>query len=427
MLTRRQFIKLTMTATAALQLSDALIPHLAEAFTGKKKPPVIWLEMMTCTGDYLSIANTLHPNMRQLLFDTIDLHYSNTTMAAEGDTAIDKLIKTVEREKGEFILIAEGTVPLKNGGRYGAIGHHKDGRLFTDLEAIQYVAPKAKYIMAVGTCASFGGPYAARPNPTGSVPVHKLVEQQVINVPGCPVHPDWAVGTLTHLLLFGVPNLDSFNRPTVFFGKRIHDWCPRRQHFENGVFAANPGDEKCTYKIGCKGPVTFSDCPTRQWIGEHHNWPVGANSPCIGCVNPDFPDGMSPFYAHLSNVGAFGIETTVDQAALGIAGLTALGIGGHLAANVITGRLGDHLVNGTTPRKEGVIKDIREHSEDHLKEIVFLPEGEVKKSYLRTYRIKRASGVKKQKNIYTRMKNFVGRLSGQVRNIKVGDNNDRKD
>jgi hypothetical protein len=136
---------------------------------------------------------------------------------------------------------------------------------------------------------------------------------------------------------------------------------------------------------------------------------------------------MSPFYAHLSNVGAFGIETTVDKAALSIAGLTALGIGGHLAANVITGRLGDHLVNGTTPRKEGVIKDIRKHSDDHLKEIVFLPEGEVKKSYLRTYRIKRASGVKKQKNIYTRMKNFVGRLSGQVRNIKVGDNNDRKD
>lgn len=411
LLTRRQFIKLAMASTAALQLSDILIPQLAQAFTGQKRPPVIWLEMMTCTGDFLSVANTLHPNMRQLLFDTIDLHYSNTVMAAEGDTAIDSLMKTVEREKGEFILIAEGTVPLKNGGKYGAIGHHKDGRLFTDLEAIQYIAPKAKHIMAVGTCASFGGPYAARPNPSGSVPVHKVVEQQVINVPGCPVHPDWAVGTLTHLLLFGVPNLDSFNRPTVFYGRRIHDWCPRRKHFDNGVFAEYPGDRKCTYKIGCKGPATFSDCPTRQWIGEHYNWPVGANSQCIGCVNPDFPDGMSPFNNRLPNVGAFGIAAKADNVALGIGGLTALGIGGHLAASVIKGRFGDHFVNGTIPKKEGAIKDIRKHADDHLQEVVFFPENEIKKAYLKTYRLKRKSGGKKNKNIYTRMKNLVGRLT----------------
>ncbi|MHB9093646.1 MAG: hydrogenase small subunit [Eubacteriales bacterium] len=390
MLTRRQFIRLVMATTAAFELSDYLIPHLAEAFVGKKKPPVIWLEMMTCTGDYLSLANTLHPNMRELLFDTIDLYYSNTTMAAEGDKAIDALINTVEREKGEFILIAEGTVPLKAGGRYGAIGHHKDGRLFTDEEALKYVAPKAKYIMAVGTCASFGGPYAAHPNPSGSVPVHKVVDQQVINVPGCPVHPDWAVGTLTHLLLYGVPNLDAFNRPTVFFGRRIHDWCPRRQHFDNGVFAEHPGEEKCTYKIGCKGPVTFSDCPTRQWIGEHNSWPVGANSPCIGCVSPDFPDGMSPFYAHLSNISIPGIRTTADKLGLGVAAVTAGGIGTHLLANVVTGRLGRHLVNGTKPSPEGVIRDTRKHAGDDLKEVVFLPREAVGKAAFKRYRVKKS-------------------------------------
>lgn len=368
MLTRRQFIRLAMTTTAALQLSDMLIPHLAEAFTGKKKPPVIWLEMMTCTGDYLSTANTLHPNMRQLLFDTIDLYYSNTTMAAEGEMAIRALLETAEREKGEFILIAEGTVPLKNNGQYGAIGYHPDGRLFTDIEAIRFLAPKAKYIMAVGTCASFGGPYAARPNPSGSVAVHKVVDQQVVNVPGCPVHPDWAIGTLTHLLLYGVPNLDAFNRPTVFFGKRIHDWCPRRQHFDNGIFAEQPGEEKCTYKIGCKGPVTFVDCPTRQWIGDHNSWPVEANSPCIGCVNPDFPDGMSPFYAHLPDMNVSGVRASTDKLGLGVAAFTAGSIATHLLANVATGRLGKHWIDGTRPRTEGIIRDIRKHAGDDKKQ-----------------------------------------------------------
>lgn len=385
MLTRRQFIKLATATTAALQFSDYIIPQLAEAFAGKKKPPVIWLEMMTCTGDYLSVANTLHPGMREILFDTIDMRFSNTTMAAEGDKSIDALIQTVEREKGEYILIAEGTVPLKAGGKYGAIGHHRDGSLFTDVEAIKYTAPGAKYIMALGTCASFGGPYAAYPNPSGSVPVHKVVDRQVINVPGCPVHPDWAIGTLTHLLLYGVPNLDAFNRPTMFYGRRIHDWCPRRQHFDNSVFAQYPGEEKCSYKIGCKGPVTFADCPTRQWIGEHSSWPVGANSPCIGCVNPDFPDGMSPFSAHLPDTNILGIRTTTDKVGLGVATVTAVGLGAHLVASVATGRLGKTLVNGTRPKTEGVIRDIRKHAGDNEKEVVFMPKGKIREVRLKRY------------------------------------------
>ncbi len=385
MLTRRQFIKTAMAATAGLQLSDFLIPHLAEAFTGKKKPPVIWLEMMTCTGDFLSVANTLRPDMSEMLFDTIDLRYSNTAMAAEGETAIKVLEETVAREKGEYILIAEGTVPLKAGGRYGAIGHRADGSLFTDVEAIRFTASGAKYIMAVGTCAAFGGPYAAHPNPSGSVPVHKVVDRQVINVPGCPVHPDWAVGTLTHLLLYGVPELDAFNRPKVFFGRRIHDWCPRRQHFDNGVFATYPGEDKCTYKIGCKGPVTFVDCPTRQWISEHNSWPVEANTPCIGCVSPDFPDGMSPFHAHLPDMNVLGFRTASDKIGKGVAAATAAGIGTHLLATVATGRLGKNLVDGTRPRSEGINRDIRKHSADKNREIVYLPEDRIKKIYLKRY------------------------------------------
>lgn len=391
MLTRREFLKLVITAAAAGGLADALIPRLAEAFAGKKKPVVIWLEMMTCTGDFLSVANTLHPNMRELLFETIDLRFSNTSMAAEGDLAIKTLLKTAEEAKGEFILIAEGTVPTGADGRYGLIGHHPDGRPFTDLEAIKMFAPSARYIMSIGTCAAFGGPFAARPNPSGSRAVYQVVDRQVVNVPGCPVHPDWAVGTLTHLLLYGIPDLDGFGRPTVFFGRRIHDWCPRRNHFDNGYFAKNPGDELCTYKIGCKGPVTYADCPTRQWNSEHTNWPVKANTPCIGCVNPDFPDASMPFYEHLPNVGTPAFGATATKFGLGVGALTIAGIGAHLAVNIASGRLGKHLVDGTKPVGTGALKDIRDKKYKDG-EVIFTPGKKLEEVSLKKYRLKLKPG-----------------------------------
>lgn len=400
MLTRREFIKLVMTTAAAGGLADALIPRLAEAFIDKKKPVAIWLEMMTCTGDFLSIANTLHPGMRELLFETVDLRFSNTSMAAEGDLAIDTLLKTAEEAKGEFILIAEGTVPTGAGGRYGLIGHHKDGRPFTDLEAIKLIAPKAKYIMSIGTCAAFGGPFAARPNPSGSRAVYQVVDRQVVNVPGCPVHPDWAVGTLTHLLLYGIPDLDAYGRPTLFFGRRIHDWCPRRNHFDNGYFAEHPGDEKCTYKIGCKGPVTYSDCPTREWNSEHTNWPVEANTPCIGCVNPDFPDASMPFYEHLPSVPTAAFGTTVTKFGVGVGALTAAGIGTHLAVNIATGRLGKHLVDGTKPVGTGALDDIRDKKFKDG-EVVFTPGQRLQEISLKEYRVRVKPG---QKNILSKLK-----------------------
>lgn len=391
MLTRREFIKLVLAATAAGGLADVLIPRLAEAFTDKKKPVVIWLELLTCTGDFLSVANTLNPGMRKLLFETIDLRYSNTSMAAEGNLAIETLLKTADEAKGEFILIVEGTVPAGAGGRYGLIGHHKDGRPFTDLEAIRLLAPKAKYLMAAGTCAAFGGPFAARPNPSGSRAVYQVVDQQVVNVPGCPVHPDWAVGTLTHLLLYGIPDLDAYSRPTLFFGRRIHDWCPRRNHFDNGYFAEHPGDEKCTYKIGCKGPVTYSDCPTRKWSSEHTNWPVEANTPCIGCVNPDFPDASMPFYEHLPGVGTPAFGTTATKFGLGVGILTAAGIGTHLAVNIASGRLGKQLVDGTKPVGAGALEDIRGRMLKYG-EAAVIPGPKLKETKLKKYRVRVKSG-----------------------------------
>jgi len=113
-------------------------------------------------------------------------------------------------------------------------------------------------------------------------------------VPGCPGHPDWITGTIASLIYFGKPELDADNRPKVFYGITIHDRCSRRSFFDNGIFAKALGDVECMFKLGCRGPVTKTDCPTRQWNG-YVNWPIKDNTPCIGCAQERFPDGMEPF------------------------------------------------------------------------------------------------------------------------------------
>jgi len=119
--------------------------------------------------------------------------------------------------------------------------------------------------------------------------------RKVINVPGCPPHPDWMVGTLVHLILYGLPKLDENRRPTLFYGSLLHENCPNYSFYIHQKFAKNLSEEGCLVKQGCKGPLTYADCPLRHWNGGV-NWCIGASAPCIGCVQMEFPDGMSPFY-----------------------------------------------------------------------------------------------------------------------------------
>ncbi|HHY42733.1 MAG TPA: hydrogenase small subunit [Thermoanaerobacterales bacterium] len=354
MITRREFIKLCLSS-AALTLSGVLLPKVVEALDERgEKVTVIWLEMMTCTGDFLSFANTLNPDVEQLIKDTISLEYQNTLMAAEGELALRHLYDVATREAGKYILVAEGTVPTRENGFYGNIGYYQDGTPLTNLEAVKFLGERAKYVIAIGSCASFGGPYAADPNPSESVPVHKVLKGiQVINVPGCPAHPDWFVGTLSHVILYGVPNLDAMGRPRMFYGHTIHEFCPRRQHFENGIFAKYPGDDGCLFQIGCKGPVTYSDCPTRKWNSMHINWPIGANTPCIGCVSPEFPDRTSPFFAHLPDVKLPKINANASLIGKAAVGTAAAAIGTHALVSASKGRIYKHLVESSETKDVG--------------------------------------------------------------------------
>lgn len=261
------------------------------------KTPLIWLELNACSGDSIALMNTQEPNLGQVLERYIDLRFSNALFAVEGSKALDSLFKTIRLYKEEFILVVEGAVPLADRGLYAVVAE-KNGQKFTAKSILESIGPRAKYVVAAGTCASFGGPSAAYPNLSGSVGVRDVLKRQIINVSGCPNNPDWIVGTLFHLLFYGLPKLDKEGRPLLFYQYTVHTHCQRRSYFDKKEFAKELGDIECMFQLGCVGPRTPSDCPYRQW-NDYVNWPVRANTPCIGCTNVDFPDGSMPFFVPL--------------------------------------------------------------------------------------------------------------------------------
>ncbi|RXT07949.1 hydrogenase small subunit [Ammoniphilus sp. CFH 90114] len=257
-----------------------------------KRKKLVWLELTGCSGNIISLLNGFHPNFEHAITEMVDLVYSNSLMAAEGEKATQQLMDLLDEE---FILAVEGAVALKNNGLYNVIGSWQ-GQPLTALKAAELLGDRATHVIAVGACAVDGGPSAAKPNPAQCVGVPDVVKRSMIKLPGCPCHPDWFLGTLSHLLMYGEPPLDAMDRPLMFYGTTIHDRCPRLHFFHKGIFAKTLEENTCLFKLGCRGPVTRVDCPTRQWNGGV-NWPIGVST-CIGCSQFGFPDQMSPFVSY---------------------------------------------------------------------------------------------------------------------------------
>ena len=255
-----------------------------------KRINAIWVEATGCSGNIISFLDGENPGILYNLTQLVNLKFNNTLMSAEGDFAFQQFLDTLNTE---FVLLVDGAVSTKDNGFYNIIANYK-GKPITALEAVKMAGEKAKYVVAVGTCASHGGISAAKPNPSESKSLQEVLDREVIKLPGCPSHPDWVIGTLAHLIAYGKPQLDNENRPLLFYGVTIHDNCTRRGFFDKKLFAKKLGDEECMFKLGCRGPVTKTDCPRRKWNG-YVNWPVGDNTPCIGCAQKFFPDGMEPF------------------------------------------------------------------------------------------------------------------------------------
>ncbi|MBI5556541.1 MAG: hydrogenase small subunit [Deltaproteobacteria bacterium] len=343
---RRGFLQGCTIAAAALGLSDAMIPKLVEAAANPQRPPVVWLHFQECTGCTESLVRGSHPDIARLILDIISLDYHETLMAAAGHQAEQQLKDTLEKHKGKFICVVEGGIPTKDKGIYCKIG----GR--TAMDILADVSSKSAAVIAIGNCATYGGIQAADPNPTGAVGVWDLVHDvPVVNVSGCPPNPISFLGTVLHFLTFNrLPPTDQLGRPLFAYGRKIHDQCERRAHFDEGRFAERFGDAGhlagyCLYKVGCKGPGTYANCPAVRF-NDVGTWPVGAGHGCIGCTEPGFWDTMTPFYERLPGVsipGGDGIVAGADSAGKKILGIAGAAVGIHAAVGI-----GKRLVKGKT-------------------------------------------------------------------------------
>ena len=319
---RRGFLKFCAGLATMMALPASMAPTIAKALENAKRPSVIWLSFQECTGCTESLTRSHSPTLESLIFDVISLDYHHTLMAASGTAAEDARLQAMKDHHGEYLLVVDGSIPIKAGGAYSTIAG------ISNWDMLKETAKGAAAIISVGTCAAYGGLPYADPNPTGAVSVSSIIrDKPIINIPGCPPIPVVITGVLAHFLTFGkIPELDSFSRPLSFYGESIHDRCYRRPFYDQGKFAKTFDDEGarkgwCLYELGCKGPVTHNACATEKW-NQGTSFPIQSGHGCIGCSEPGFWDAGSlykPVSASPSDLSSVVAPALAAGAAAGIA------------------------------------------------------------------------------------------------------------
>lgn len=315
---RRGFLKFCAATASMLALPPSMIPQIAQALEQAKRQSVIWMSFQECTACTESLTRSYAPTLEQLIFNFLSLDYHHTLQAASGDAAEHAREIAMHEHKDDYLLIVDGSIPLANAG-YSTIAG------ISNVDMLRESAEHAKAIIALGTCAAYGGLPKAKPNPTGAVSVEDLITNKpIINVPGCPPIPMVITGIIAHFLTFNtLPKLDSLKRPISFYGQNIHDRCYRRPFYDKAQFAETFDDEGarkgwCLYKLGCKGPTTYNACATMKW-NEGTSFPIEAGHGCLGCSEPNFWDAGSFYKA--TSVPLSGTAQAVGYAAA--AGLAA--------------------------------------------------------------------------------------------------------
>jgi hydrogenase small subunit len=279
-------MKFCSTMAGTLALPSSFSSKISSALQTAPRTPVIWLEFQDCAGCTESFLRASRPSVAELVLDVLSVDYHETIMAAAGHQA--EAAKKASIDAGGYLLLVEGSIPTAENGIHCTIG----GRTAVDI--LEEAASNAAAVVAIGSCATYGGWPKASPNPTGAVAVKDLVtDKPVVNLAGCSVNAINITATVVHFLTFGeLPAMDGEGRPLFAYGHLIHDNCERRGHFDAGEFVRAWGDEGhrlgwCLYEMGCKGPETYTNCPAVGW-NETEKWPIAGGHGCIGCTEIDF-------------------------------------------------------------------------------------------------------------------------------------------
>jgi hydrogenase small subunit len=349
---RRDFLKFASWLAAAAGIDASGMGEVIHAMDTKPRLPVVWFHFQECTCCRESFIRSSHPIVSDIILDKISLDYTETLMAAAGHQAEAALKATMEKYKGQYLMLVEGSVPTADDGIYCCIG----GR--TALDIVKEAAAGAKAVICWGSCASNGCIQAANPNPTSATPIDEVISGvPIIKVPGCPPIAEVMAGTIVHLLAFDrTPALDGIGRPKAFYSRRVHDTCYRRPNYDAGLFVETFDDENakkgyCLYKVGCRGPVTYNSCGVIRW-NNGVSYPIQSGHGCIGCSEANFWDN-GPFYQHLASFPGFGIETTADTVGVVVGAVTAAGIAAHaVSTNIRKRKLIADEINDSTPPEQ---------------------------------------------------------------------------
>lgn len=316
---------------------------------------LLWLQGASCGGDTISFLNSEQPSALAA-FKMLDINvlWHPFLSREQGDEALKIFEDVLQGRTKVDLLVIEGGIPNgpDNTGRFFMFHERPFRDWLKDFSSI------AETVMTVGTCAGFGGVLTSNDNINEVSGLQFLNNQPggllesgfrsrsgfpVVNVPGCPSHPDWIVETMTALVKkwLTLEDLDDFHRPRVFFGKLAHHGCPKNEFYEFKASAVKYSQQGCLFEfLGCKGTLCESDCNERLWLGRTGSCTRGG-FPCIACTAPSFPEKQRPFFT-TRKVGDIPVTLPLDVPKawfVGISGMSKAACPERLKKNSISHKL----------------------------------------------------------------------------------------
>ncbi|HMT93979.1 HupU protein [uncultured Thiothrix sp.] len=264
---------------------------------------ILWLQSGSCGGCSMSLLNAEVPSLYEL-FKLADLNllWHPSLSEASHQEFLDLLQAVLTDEIPLDILCLEGSVIC--GPKGSGAFHQLAGTQQSMLHWLKLLTAKAQYVVAVGSCAAFGGITAAGENiaeATGLQYDGALLGSvldanwrskagfPVINIAGCPTHPAWVTNTLVQISMnaLRLEDLDEFHRPRSYTNHLVHHGCPRNEFYEYKASAGKPADLGCMMEhCGCLGTQARADCNTHLWNGSGSC--LRGGYPCINCTAPAF-------------------------------------------------------------------------------------------------------------------------------------------